>query len=48
MNSFIFWGELTDPPNMATIHIDNIIVKLAHSKQDMFHFFQLLNTVDST
>ena len=33
---------------MVTIHIDDIIVKLAYNKQDIFHFFQFPNTVDST
>ncbi len=41
VNPFIFWGQLSDPPNMVTIPIDDIIVKLAYSKQDTFHFFSI-------
>lgn len=48
INPFIFWGKLTDPPNLITIHIDNIIIKLAHSKQDIFHFYQFPNSIEST
>jgi hypothetical protein len=48
VNPFIFWGQLTDPPDMVTIGIDDIIVKLAHSKQEVFHFYQYPNTVEST
>ena len=48
VNPFIFWGQLSNPPNMVTIPIDDIIVKLAYSKQDIFHFFQFPNTVKST
>jgi hypothetical protein len=48
VNPFRFWGELTDPPNMVTIPIDDIIVKLAYNKQESFHFFQFPNTVEST
>ena len=48
VNPFIFWGQLSNPPNMVTVPIDDIIVKLAYSKQDIFHFFQFPNTVEST
>ncbi|CAF3153953.1 unnamed protein product [Rotaria sp. Silwood2] len=48
VNPFIFWGQLSDPRNMVTIPIDDIIVKLAYSKQDIFHFFQFPNIVEST
>ena len=48
VNPFIFYGQLTDPPHMVTVHIDAIVVKLAHSKQEIFHFYQYPNTVEST
>ncbi|CAF2096875.1 unnamed protein product [Rotaria magnacalcarata] len=48
VNSFMFWGQLTNPPNMVMVHINDIVVKLAHSKQDIFHFFRYPNTVEST
>ena len=32
VNPFIFWGQLSNLPNMVTISIDEIIVKLAYSK----------------
>jgi hypothetical protein len=47
-NPFIFWGHLTDPPQMTTVHLRDIIVKLAYSKQEAFHFYQYPNTVEST
>ncbi|CAF4644078.1 unnamed protein product [Rotaria socialis] len=48
VNPFIFWEQLTDPPHIVRIDINDITVKLAHSKQDIFHFFQFPNTVEST
>ncbi len=48
MNPFIFRGNLTDPPEMMTVHLKDIIVKVAHSKQEAFHFYQYPNTVEST
>jgi hypothetical protein len=48
INPFMFWGQPTDPPHLVTVRIDNIIVKLAYSEQDIFHFFQFPNTVEST
>ena len=48
VNPFIFWGQLSNPSNMVTIPIDDIIVELAYSKQNIFHFFQFPNTVEST
>ncbi len=48
INPFIFWGNLTDPPQMKTVHLRDVIVKLAHSKQEAFHFYQYPNTVEST
>jgi hypothetical protein len=49
VNPFIFQGYLTDPPNLITIDIQDILVKIAHSKVDnIFHFFQYPNTVEST
>jgi len=49
LNPFIFWGQLTDPPHLVTIHIQDIIVKLGYSKaEQIFHFFQYPNIVEST
>ena len=48
INPFIFFGQLTDPPHLVTVHIDDILVKIAYTKQDIFHFFQFPNTVEST
>ena len=48
INPFIFWGDLTDPPQMITVHLNDIFVKLAYSKQEMFHFYQYPNVVEST
>ena len=47
-NPFVFCGQLTDPPDMVIIHMDDIIVKLAYNKQDVFHIFQFPNVVEST
>lgn len=48
LNPFIFWGNLTDPPEIMTVHLKDIIVKIAYSKQEAFHFYQYPNTVEST
>jgi hypothetical protein len=48
INPFIFWGNLTDPPEIMTVHLKDILVKVAYSKQDAFHFYQYPNTVEST
>ena len=49
INPFIFWGKLTNPPQLIIIPIEHIIVKLAYKKEkDLFHFFQFPNTVEST
>jgi hypothetical protein len=48
VNPFIFSGQLTEPAHLIKIHIYDIIVKLAYRKQDIFHFFQFPNTVEST
>ena len=48
MNPFIFWGNLTDPPELMTVHLKDTIVKVAYSKQKVFHFYQYPNTVEST
>jgi hypothetical protein len=49
VNPFIFWGQLTDPPHLITIDIQDILVKIAYSKvKDTFHFYQYPNTAEST
>jgi hypothetical protein len=49
VNPFVFWGQLTDPPDLVTIRIEDVIVKLAYNKDDNnFHFFKFPNTVEST
>jgi hypothetical protein len=49
INPFIFWGKQTQPPELTTIDLNSIIVKLAYRKdRDLFHFFQFPNTVEST
>jgi hypothetical protein len=48
INPFIFWGHLTDPPQMLVVHFNDIIVKLAYSKQETFHFYRYPNVVEST
>ena len=48
MNPFIFWGNFTYPPEIMTIHLKDIILKIANSKQEAFHFYQYPNTVGST
>ncbi|CAF4568145.1 unnamed protein product [Rotaria socialis] len=49
INPFIFWGHLTDTPKFVIISLEHIIVKLAYRREnDLFHFFQFPNTVEST
>ena len=44
-----FWGHSTDFPKFVLTTLKNIIVKLAYKKEDdLFHFFQFPNTVEST
>jgi hypothetical protein len=45
INPFIFWGNLADPPQIMAVHLKDII---AHSKQEVFDFYQYSNTVEST
>lgn len=47
-NPFTFRGNLAEPPELMTIRLKDIIVKLAYSKQDTFHFHQYPNMVEST
>ncbi|CAF1410154.1 unnamed protein product [Adineta ricciae] len=49
MNPFIFWGKLTNPHRLVTIHAQDIITKLAYNKiGDVFQFFRYPNIVEST
>jgi hypothetical protein len=41
VNPFIFWGQLSCPPVLMTIGIQDTIVKLAHrTEKSIIHFFQ--------
>ena len=49
INPFIFWGQLTDPPRLQTIHIQVIMLKIAYTTaKDIFHFYRYPNTAEIT
>ena len=49
VNPFIFWGQLSSPPVLMTIGMQDIFVKLAHrTEKSIIHFFQYSNIVQST
>ncbi|CAF1233917.1 unnamed protein product [Adineta ricciae] len=48
VNPYVFFGQLSNPPHLEIINLHDIIIKLAYSKQETFHFFQFPNTSEST
>ncbi|CAF0821809.1 unnamed protein product [Didymodactylos carnosus] len=48
INPFIFWGQPTDPSQLVTTHVEDVIVKVACRKEEeLFHFSQFPSTVGS-